>query len=183
MSSSEVSDAAFIRNFSIILVLLVFWTAASAFLGRGLAAKALEDQRQHRGAVNTRIEPVGKVNTVAASEPTLTPQPSPTPKPMVSSAAQTEKPIQVATASAPSGETVYQSACFACHGTGLPNIPQIGDAIAWEPRAAKGIAALLGNAINGLGAMPPRAANPQLTDAELEAAIRYMLQESGLSAN
>ena len=183
MSSSEVSDAAFIRQFLIILALLVFWIVASAFLGRGLATKALADQRLRQEAVNARIEPIGKVNTVAVGESISTSQPTSLPKPVNSSSTHAEKSVQVATANVPSGQTIYQSACFACHGTGLPNIPQIGDTTAWEPRAAKGIAVLLESAINGLGAMPPRAANPQLTDAELEAAIRYILQESGLPAN
>ncbi len=194
MSASEVSDAAFIRQFLVVLALLIIWTVASAFLGRGLAAKAVEEQKLNENAVKSRIMPVGTVMTTAAAAapakaaaappkavtaPVTAPKVVAAPKP----APAAQKPMQVAAADDnAAGEKIYKTACFACHGTGLPNVPKLGDAAAWEPRAAKGMAALMESVIKGRGAMPPRAANPSLTDAELEAAVKYMLKESGVTA-
>ncbi|MEM7255719.1 MAG: c-type cytochrome [Pseudomonadota bacterium] len=183
MSSPDVSDAAFIRSFLIVLILLIIWTVASAILGRVLASNAEQEQLMRSEAVSARIKPTGSVSIGPAQEQAPAPaaQTAPPPAPVAPPPKPVaEKPVEVA--AAPSGETVYQTACFACHGTGLPNVPKLGDATAWEPRAAKGMDALMESAIKGLGAMPPRAGNPKLSDAELEAAIDYMLKESGVSA-
>lgn len=81
------------------------------------------------------------------------------------------------------GNETYQTACMACHLSGVANAPKLGDKAAWEPRLANGASALLQSVINGKGAMPPRAGQPSLSDADLANAIRYMLGEAGLSVN
>src|SRR5690554_8162964 len=37
------------------------------------------------------------------------------------------------------GETVYKSACSACHSTGVAGAPTTGDNAGWAPRIAKGL--------------------------------------------
>ena len=55
-----------------------------------------------------------------------------------------------------SGEDIYNTSCAACHGTGAMGAPKLGDAAAWGERAAKGMDALIANAISGINNMPPR---------------------------
>lgn len=72
------------------------------------------------------------------------------------------------------GATIYQAICVVCHATGVAGAPKTGDKAAWAPRIATGIAAMLKNATNGKGAMPPRGGAADLTDAELKAAVEYL---------
>jgi cytochrome c5 len=73
------------------------------------------------------------------------------------------------------GETVFNQNCAMCHVPGLANSPKLGDKAAWAPRLALGRDALLKSAINGKGAMPPKAGNPKLTDDEVAAGLDHML--------
>ncbi|MDB5953702.1 c(7)-type cytochrome triheme domain-containing protein [Ramlibacter sp.] len=76
------------------------------------------------------------------------------------------------------GKGVYEGGCVACHGTGVLGAPKVGDAAAWKPRAAQGLATLLASARAGKGAMPARGAMPGLTDGQLQNAIAYMVSQS-----
>jgi c(7)-type cytochrome triheme protein len=77
------------------------------------------------------------------------------------------------------GKSVYDSACAACHGTGVLGAPKFGDAAAWKARSAGGMQALVKSAITGKGAMPPKGGQAQLTDGQLLAAIQYMTGAPG----
>ena len=72
------------------------------------------------------------------------------------------------------GGTIYNTICTACHAGGLAGAPKTGDKAAWAPRIAAGFDAMLKNATNGKGAMPPRGGAADLTDAELKAAVEYL---------
>ena len=76
------------------------------------------------------------------------------------------------------GQQVYQTACFACHATGVANAPKLGDKAAWAPRIAQGSEMLLKNALNGKGAMPPKGGRVDLSDADITAAVAYLVKES-----
>jgi len=76
------------------------------------------------------------------------------------------------------GATVYNTKCGVCHATGAAGAPKFGDAAAWAPRVAQGMDALLATAQNGKGAMPPKGLCMDCTDAELKAAIQYMVDNS-----
>jgi len=114
--------------------------------------------------VAEQTKPVGQIN-VAAAEPQ-------------------RDPIQVA-AAAPvkvNGQQVYQSACVACHGAGIAGAPKLGDASQWAKRIAKGLDSLYASAINGVqgsaAVMPAKGGNPALSDAEVKAAVDYMVAQS-----
>lgn len=85
-------------------------------------------------------------------------------------------------AASPDGESVYAKICGRCHSTGEYGSPRLGDTAAWTPRFHEGVDHLLDQAINGLGAMPPRGGVEDLSDADVRAAIVYMLQRAGLKA-
>lgn len=86
-------------------------------------------------------------------------------------------PAEVAGA-AKSGEAVYNSSCFACHGTGAAGAPMLGNAGQWEPRVAQGMDTLVTNAISGIRAMPARGTCASCSDDEIKAAVEYMLDGS-----
>lgn len=73
------------------------------------------------------------------------------------------------------GATIYTTLCSACHATGVAGAPKTGDKAAWAPRIATGSAALLKSATEGKNAMPARGGAADLTDAELKAAVDYLV--------
>ena len=73
------------------------------------------------------------------------------------------------------GESIYNTVCTACHATGLTGAPKTGDKAAWAPRMAAGFDAMFKNASNGKGAMPAKGGAADLTDAELKAAVEYLV--------
>ncbi len=114
-------------------------------------------------AIAKRIEPVGKLNTGA---------------PIVPEAPAATETVAAASSGPRGGKEVYDSACFACHGTGAAGAPKLGDAAAWGPRIDKGSDTLLNHAINGFNAMPPRGTCGNCSDEELKNAIEYMVENS-----
>jgi cytochrome c5 len=73
------------------------------------------------------------------------------------------------------GKAVYEKTCALCHAAAVAGAPKFGDKAAWAPRAATGKPALLSAVIKGKGAMPPKAGAPSLSEADIAAAIDFML--------
>jgi len=116
-------------------------------------------------SVEERIKPVGQV-VIASTE---------TPR-------EPEKVAAAAAAPSRDGNQVYQASCIACHGAGIVGAPRLGDKGQWAKRIAKGVDALYASALNGMqggaGAMPAKGGNPALSDAEVKAAVDYMVAQS-----
>ena len=87
-------------------------------------------------------------------------------------------PAAAAPAAAVDGEKVYKGICFSCHDVGVAGSPKLGDKAAWAPRIATGNDTLYGTAINGKNAMPAKGGNPALSDAEIKAAVDFMVSKS-----
>ncbi|MBL8343215.1 MAG: cytochrome c5 family protein [Rubrivivax sp.] len=81
----------------------------------------------------------------------------------------------VAPAQANDGKAVYDKTCAMCHAQGVANAPKLGDKAAWAPRVAQGVPAMVATVVKGKGAMPPKAGNATLTDAQIKAGVEYML--------
>ncbi len=117
-------------------------------------------------SVAERIKPVAQVN-VASAEAQREPVKS-------ASAAPT-------TASR-NGQQVYQTTCVACHDAGIAGAPKLGDKSQWAKHIAKGLDTLYTSAVNGVqgstGAMPAKGGNPALSNAEVRAAVDYMVARS-----
>ena len=115
---------------------------------------------------------------VAVATPEVAATPEAVATPEVAAAPVSEEKA----APAISGETIYKSTCFACHGMGVAGSPKLGDKTAWEPRIAKGNDALYTSAIKGVqsstGVMPPKGGNFSLSDDEVKAAVDYMVTSS-----
>ncbi len=70
---------------------------------------------------------------------------------------------------------LYTSICSACHIAGVANAPKLGDKAAWAPRLAAGVDGLTASVIKGKGAMPPKGGAAAASDAEIKAAVEYMV--------
>lgn len=80
-------------------------------------------------------------------------------------------------AGAANGKAVYEATCVACHGTGAAGAPKTGDKAAWAARL-KDPAAMKTSALKGKGIMPPKGGNAALPDADVIAAVEYMVNLS-----
>jgi c(7)-type cytochrome triheme protein len=78
----------------------------------------------------------------------------------------------------PNGKAIFDANCTACHSTGVAGAPKIGDAAAWGPRVKNGPAALYASALKGKNAMPAKGGNPNLSDAEVQAAVNYIISQA-----
>jgi len=80
------------------------------------------------------------------------------------------------------GEEVYRLACASCHDSGIGGAQVIGDRDGWRSRLSKGMDVLVRHSIDGfsgaVGDMPPRGGQMQLSDAEVEAAVCYLIEQS-----
>ena len=99
----------------------------------------------------------------------------------VCSSAAAASPAPAAPA-AVDGKKVYDTACTACHGAGIAGAPKNGDKAAWAPRIAQGANVLYDHAIKGFqgkaGVMPAKGGNTSLSDADVKAAVDYMVAGS-----
>ena len=115
--------------------------------------------------VAERIKPVGQV--------------------VVASAEAQKEPVKIAVAASPpgrDGQQIYQAACVVCPGAGIAGAPKLDDKAQWAKRIAKGVDTLYASAINGVqgsaGVMPPKGGNVALSNAEVKAAVDYIVAHS-----
>src|SRR5215475_10218027 len=79
------------------------------------------------------------------------------------------------------GEETYKSKCSLCHDGGAGAAPRIDDKAAWGVRLADGKEPLYQTALKGKPdtAMMPKGGFPELADADVRAAVDYMLLRAG----
>ena len=90
--------------------------------------------------------------------------------------APAQKPQAVAAAA--DGKKIYDTTCTACHTAGVAGAPKLGDKAAWAPRIKQGMDQLVQDAVKGKGAMPPKGGNGSLSDADIRAAVEFMVSQS-----
>lgn len=98
---------------------------------------------------------------------------APTTTPAADIAQQTTDTTQDEANQTADGAQVYQQNCRSCHDSGLMGAPQLGN-----DRYSADIEILVENSINGLNSMPARGGNSSLSDAEVRAAVEYMVEQS-----
>jgi cytochrome c5 len=84
-------------------------------------------------------------------------------------------PAASGSADSGAGKSTYDKACTICHTAGVAGAPKTGDKDAWAPRLKQGANALYEAALKGKGAMPPKGGNTALPDADVKAAVDYMV--------
>ena len=194
------ADDVFWRQFGAILILLTVFGFGMYFIANSVSGRAYAEMESNPDIVAARIAPVGQSRigdpaeqtqapARTASTASAAPAEEATSETMTTtsdtgtagSAAQT-----VAAAAGPvdiaAGGQIYQSACFACHMSGVADAPKLDDPAAWEPRLGQGMAGLIQSVINGKGAMPPKGGFAHLTEDDLRNAVGFMLDEAGVSA-
>ncbi len=127
-----------------------------------------DDASMKPEALEARIGPVAKLQVEGA--PAVAPAPE---APKVATVAAAP-----AKAAAPDGKKTYDTICMACHATGAAGAPKFGDKAAWAPRIKTGNDALYAAALKGKNAMPAKGGNPALGDADVKAAVDYMVSHS-----
>lgn len=140
---------------------------------RAYGSRSMQDDSSMTAAkVAPRIAPVASVavDPNAPQAPPAAPA-SPAPATAVVAAA----PVAGASSAAGAGKTTFEHVCTVCHSTGLAGAPKFGDKVAWAPRIATGKDTLYHAALTGKGAMPPKGGNPALSDADVKAAVDYMV--------
>jgi len=162
---SYAKNVSIILGISVVLLLFIFVLVAHH---RGISDRVRLDRSALMAtgsSVAERIKPVGQVS--------------------VASAETQREPVKNAVAAPPpsrDGQQVYQASCVVCHSAGIAGAPKLGDKGQWAKRIAKGLDTLYASAVKGLqgsaGAMPAKGGNPALSDAEVKAAVDYMVAQS-----
>ncbi len=164
---SQADDKVFVRHFSIIIILLVVFTIAMALVGNHFnTVLKPADNPSRLSTLEKRLESPAAVYT-GTEAPAATQAAAPANS---SPAATTDSTAEIDAAA------IYQTACFACHGTGAAGAPKL-EAAAWTDRLTQGEDTLVDHAINGLNAMPPKGGQMQLSDAEIRAVVEYMVAQ------
>lgn len=157
---------------SLISVLMVLFMFLLVTHHRDVPGRVQQDRSMllgERSSVAERIRPVGQVH-IASAEPRQEPAKAAEPAPA--------KTTEAAPPAARDGQQVYQTACIACHQAGVAGAPKFGDKAAWAPRIGLGRESLYTSSLKGKGAMPPKGGQTALSDAEVKAAVDYMVAQS-----
>ena len=136
-------------------------------------ARSLEDDpAMSPEAVSKRLAPAASVN-IDPNAPAAAPAATATSAaaPAVTNPAPAARTVSAGGA----GKTTYDSVCNVCHGAGVAGAPKFGDKTAWAPRIKSGLDALHASALKGKGAMPPKGGNTALSEADVKAAVDYMV--------
>lgn len=131
-------------------------------------------------AASTAAAPVAETaRPTAAAAPVIPLTVAAAPAPPANAGAT---PPAAATSDPAKGKSVYETTCVVCHGAGVAGAPRFGDKAAWAPRIAEGAETLHSHALNGFqgksGVMPPKGGNVSLADADVSAAVDYMVAQS-----
>tara|TARA_R110000868_G_scaffold10639_3_gene51590 strand:+ start:8834 stop:9286 length:453 start_codon:yes stop_codon:yes gene_type:complete len=78
------------------------------------------------------------------------------------------------------GKKIYVRRCSFCHASGSAGAPKVKDTADWQLRDKKGMKLLLEHVTKGYNMMPPKGTCMSCDQQELQSAILYMMQLSGV---
>lgn len=156
--------AAFVVPITLIVMITQFVT------GGGDTSK--DNPAMSPEAVAKRLKPVGEV-VVDPNQPK--PAASVTAAPTPGKIAAIPAAKAGAAGKGGVGKSIYDATCHTCHTTGVAGAPKAGDKAAWAPRLKEGMKTVYAIALKGKGAMPPKGGNTALSDADVRAAVDYMV--------
>ena len=169
------SDKATIRQLSIMVGGLAVLTVILMFAGYEIYDHApKETDPNQSAAVADRIAPAGAVyagNTGRAAMQAA------------ADAAAKTAASQVAYGGTTDGKTIFNNLCTSCHTAGVAGAPKVGNKAMWAPRIAEGLDTLIKHATDGYHGpdgnfMPPKGGNPALTDAQVKAAVTWIVDQA-----
>ncbi len=141
---------------------------AVVYMANAAGAKFAEPQRPAGAAPQADAAPAAAPAAAMAAAPAA---PAATQVAAAPSAAAAPAPA----AAAGKGEALYKQACVACHSAGVAGAPKFGDKAAWAPRIKEGIPHLVETVVKGKGAMPPKGGVSTASEADIRAAVEYMV--------
>ncbi|MGD9582315.1 MAG: cytochrome c5 family protein [Lysobacterales bacterium] len=164
------TDLTFLKHFAmviggLVLLTLVLIVGARVVHQRLPAPTAAQQVAQ----TDQRIAPVAAVYSGETGQAALQ---------AAQVAAQQATKGQVAYDGSVDGSLIYAKLCGACHASGAAGAPSLNKA-QWAVRQQQGFDLLVRHAIDGYqgsaGIMPARGGNPALSDEQIKATVRWML--------
>ncbi|GIX34993.1 MAG: cytochrome c [Lysobacteraceae bacterium] len=164
-------DLEFLKHFSMVIGFLVLVTLGLIGTATWLhGARPVEEDPARVAQIAARLEPAGAVYAGETGAAALA---------AAQEAARAAAASQVAYGGSTDGAMIFANLCGACHQSGAGGAPKLEKA-AWSARIAQGEETLIRHAIEGFqgaaGIMPPRGGNPALSDEQVAATVRWMLE-------
>lgn len=163
-------DAVFLKHFAQIIAGLMGVTVILMILAYHIYAGVEPYANPRRDAeVAARIAPEGGVYAGATGKAAMA---------AAAEAAAKAAAAQVAYEGTTDGSVIFGKLCTACHGTGAGGAPKLEKSL-WSDRIKQGVDTLVKHATEGYtgkaGLMPARGGNPSLTDEQVKATVKWML--------
>ncbi len=164
------NDVLFLKHFSMVIAFLIGVALLLIILAYSIGSQQPRDQDPGAQArLAERIKPVGAVYAGSSGAAAAA---------AAAEAARAAAGSKVAYDGTLDGQVIYDKLCAACHSTGAGGSPTL-DHAHWDARLAQGTETLVKHAIDGFqgsaGLMPARGGNPDLSDAQVEAAVSWMM--------
>ena len=169
------SDRTFMKHFAIMIAMLAGTAVVLIIIGTFVWASLPKESNQREvQRAGDRITPVAAVYAGDTGRAAME---------AAKVAADKAAASQVAYGGTTDGKTIFDHLCTTCHSTGATGAPRITDKSAWAPRIKEGIATLVKHAIDGYTGpdgnhMPAKGGNPALTDAQVEATVKWMVSQA-----
>jgi len=168
-------DQVFLKKFSILIAFLI-----AVGLGLALFAHNLNGQKGYPtdpGIARSTAERIAPAGAVYAGATGAAQQAA------AAAAAQAAASANVPFGGSTDGAMIFNDGpCTACHTGGVGGAPRLDAAGIGARAAAQGLDELVKKAIAGFtgstGTMPARGGNAALTDAQMKAAVEYMVAQS-----
>ena len=163
-------DQTFLKHFAQLIGGLMVLTVVLGFIGHAIYSRVPKNESPRRAAeAAARIAPEGGVYAGATGKAAMA---------AAAEAAKKAAAAQVAYDGTLDGKVIFEKLCTLCHGTGTGGAPKLEKGL-WADRVKQGIETLDKHAIEGYkgaaGLMPAKGGNPSLTDDQVKATVKWML--------
>lgn len=169
------TDRVFVRQFARLIGGLVVLTVVLVSIAMTVHNHVpAEHDPNSAAAVDARLAPIGAVYSGDTGRAAMQ---------AAADAAAKAASSQVAYGGTTDGKTIFDNLCTSCHTAGVAGAPKFGDKAAWAKRIAQGMDTLFKHATDGYHGpdgnfMPPKGGNPALSEAQVQAAVTYMVDHS-----
>lgn len=173
-------DKEFMTMFTIVLGVLMLLAVIFLIVARITAStiEGFDPTSAAYQAIEKRVQPVGDVAMSTVPRQSMEGGGGGgAPKQVTAAPAEGQQAQDQGGGGQVNGKQVFDQVCAACHAMGVAGAPKAGDQAAWAPRIKQGVEVLYQSALKGKGTMPPKGGNPSLTEAQVKAAVDYMMAQ------